>query len=110
MYPYQQIPMPKPGAGKDTLALIFGLISLFGCSCLGPISLVFGILAPIFAIRYSRMTGKWNAASGVGLAFGILGALFSLFLCGLLVYVIVTKDPNSIYGYFKSLTEIQPNM
>ena len=93
----------RPGGNKDTVSLVLGLISFASCSCLMPISVILGVLAVFFAFRFRRAGGQWGWPSALGVAFGVIGCLFGIFLTVLAIYVIVTKNPDSIYGIFTSL-------
>ena len=94
---------PRPGGGFDTTALIFGILSVFASSCAPPVSLILSIVAFVFARRYHAAGGERSGASVAAALLAGLGILFSILAVMLVVYAFVTKDPNSIYGYFYQL-------
>ena len=91
---------PRPGGGFDTTALIFGILSVFASSCAPPVSLILSIVAFVFVRRYHAAGGERSGASVAATLLAGLGILFSILAVMLVVYAFVTKDPNSIYGYF----------
>ena len=91
---------PRPGGGFDTTALIFGILSVFASSCAPPVSLILSIVAFVFVRRYHAAGGERSGASIAAALLAGLGILFSILAVRLVVYAFVTKDPNSIYGYF----------
>lgn len=92
----------RPGGNKDTVSFVLGLISLLASSCLMPVSVVLGLLAIYKAYRFRREGGEWGWLSALGASLGAVGCLFGVFLTVLTVYVLVTRDPDSIYGIFAS--------
>ena len=103
--PYAPPPRPEPrkGGGFDTTALIFGILSVFASSCAPPVSLILSIVAFVFVRRYHAAGGERSGASVAAALLAGLGILFSILAVMLVVYAFVTKDPNSIYGYFYQL-------
>ena len=98
-YPPPQ-PDPRPGAGRDTTALIFGILSVMMASCLPPAAFVISVLTAINLKRFREDGGEWRGPSIAAALLAGLGALFAILSVILLVIAIVTKDPNSIYGFF----------
>ena len=91
---------PRPGGGFDTTALIFGILSVLASSCAPPVSLILSIVAFVFVRRYHAAGGDGSGTSVAAALLAGLGILFSILAVMLAVYAFVTKDPNSIYGYF----------
>ncbi len=91
---------PRPGGGFDTTALIFGILSVFASSCAPPVSLILSIVAFVFVRRYHAAGGERSGASVAAALLAGLGIVFAILAVMLVVYAFVTKDPNSIYGYF----------
>lgn len=94
------VPQSKPGGGRDLIALVFGLVALFGSTVLGPLAAVSGGVGVYFLLRYRKAGGTWGWTSSIGLASSLLGILFGLFVTGLLAVVLIRQDPASIYGVF----------
>ena len=94
-------PDPRPGAGRDTTALLFGIASVMLSSCFAPAAIVFSILTFVNLKRFREDGGEWRGTSVTAALLAGLGVLFALLSVVLLVIAIVTKDPNSIYGYLQ---------
>ncbi len=81
-----EAPAPKGGRTLDrpkTMAysvasLLLSLMSLV-CCCTGAISMLFGILAVVFAILSRRHLGYFDTMALIGLIVGIVGAVFGAF-------------------------------
>ena len=95
-------PEPRPGAGRDTTALIFGIASVLLSSCLPPAAVVFSVLAFVYLKRFREDGGEWRGPSISAALLAGLGVLFSVLSVILVVISFVTKDPNSIYGFFNA--------
>ena len=86
------------GSGRDMLCFVLGLLSFLSCSCLMPLAPILGGFAVTLAVLWRRSGGEWNWQACFGIALGLLGLLFGIFLTALLIYVVITRDPDSVYG------------
>ena len=91
---------PRPGGGSDTTALIFSIFSALASSCVPPIALILSAVSFVFLRRYRAAGGEWRGIAVAAALLAGLGVLFSILTVLLVVYAFVTKDPNSIYGFF----------
>ena len=100
--PFPETPRSEPrrGGGPDTTALIMAIVSVLTSSCAPPISLVLSILSFIFLRRHRAAGGEWGGSAVTGALLAALGVLFAILTVLLVALAFVTKDPNSIYGYF----------
>ncbi len=97
---YEPYTSAQEKTGKDMLCFVFGLLSFLFCSCLMPLAPVFGVISLLIAFSFRRTGGRWSWQFCFGIALSVLGTLFGIFLTVLLIYSLVTKNPDSVYGMF----------
>ena len=93
--------------GWSVASLVMGAVSLFTCS-FGWASIIFGILAIVFAIAARRILGYFDGKAIAGLVLGIFGTVFGTVMI-IYVYSIGDDDQKYLWDIIKKMFENSSN-